>query len=1071
MKTSQLDWRVWRWCLALAFSLGFVASSSGSLPATPKILTIRAAGTNLAVTVSVPKGWRSVVLESRQNPKTGAWVPCAITRSVATAGLVTLKVPLALRGQTLRARGQLSEPLPASFYRGKQSFGGRRTGFWRPDLGRGEVFALSADVGLPSGAVPTGAATTARTVVESDIWQRSGDTLYFFNQLRGLQVLDIHNPDAPVLRGTLALPAVGEQMYLLDPQHVVLLTRDGCSSDWQSRLLIVDVSTEVPAIIAALPVDGWVQESRLVGTALYVASQGYLPAPNSTTGEWRWGTTVAAFDLANPATPVARPSLWFGGQDNAVLATDRLLFVATQNYQTQPAVQIIDIAAPDGTLQALASVPTTGAVADKFKLNLAGDVLTTIADSFDPTATNALGGLGAWVTTLETFSLTQPATPVPLGRLELARGERLFATRFDGTRAYIVTFHQVDPLWVVDLSDPAQPVVAGAVEVPGWSTYILPMGDRLLTLGVETNRVAVSLFDVHDPAQPALLSRVPLGENWSWSEANYDEKALTVLSDLGLVLVPYSGNTTNGYANRVQLIDLGANSLQARGIIEHRCQPRRTAAHRGRVLSLSSTELLTTDVTDRDHPAATAETELAWAANRVFVQNDSLLELANGDGGAAGGKAMVRVSALAKPDVILGRYDLGNRPVVGSALRGGRLYLLQRPDDFYSLPWTVLSEGGPSATAPSTNFLMTVLDVSAPPAIGLLGQLAIAPTDVVAGSFEAVWPTSDLLVWFSSGAGLLFNPLADARAVGVLPAGGAMNAVSSVRAAAAIPFWRPWWSDGVRLLAVNVSNPGQPQLTSKLALNPPNAWGFSRPLAAQGLVYFSHEQSAYESVLQSWGRVSSDWRMHESLDVIDYSDPAAPTVRPSLGIPGQLTGLSDDGSMLYLLGAALTTSGATVESREALHACAYDGVGAYLVDSLPLPTTWPRPVLLSHGRVYLGRAAADANGAQTLEAWALSGQGRFQRQALAKLSQPVSALAGFGSLVAAQAANIGVTLFDASTASALSERGQGGPTECLWFDLNRADGSASAGVWIPLDDYGIGSVPLAPATSSAAPAK
>ena len=73
--------------------------------------------------------------------------------------------------------------------------------------------------------------------------------------------------------------------------------------------------------------------------------------------------------------------------------------------------------------------------------------------------------------------------------------------------------------------------------MPGWSTYIEPLGDRLVTIGVnDTNdwRVAVSLFDVQDAAKPALLGKVPLGVDNSWSEATFDEKAFSVLPDAGL---------------------------------------------------------------------------------------------------------------------------------------------------------------------------------------------------------------------------------------------------------------------------------------------------------------------------------------------------------------------------------------------------------------------------------------------------------------------------------------------------------------------------------------------------------
>lgn len=54
---------------------------------------------------------------------------------------------------------------------------------------------------------------------------------------------------------------------------------------------------------------------------------------------------------------------------------------------------------------------------------------------------------------------------------------------------------------------------------------------------------------MQSPAQPAVLSTVLLGENYSWSEVSGDDKALAVLPDLGLVLVPYEGGTTNGWAS------------------------------------------------------------------------------------------------------------------------------------------------------------------------------------------------------------------------------------------------------------------------------------------------------------------------------------------------------------------------------------------------------------------------------------------------------------------------------------------------------------------------------------------
>jgi len=68
-------------------------------------------------------------------------------------------------------------------------------------------------------------------------------------------------------------------MYLLDSQHVVLLARNSCGGDSQHQVMVVDVSGSAPQTVAVVPVQGWVQESRLVGSALYVASEDYRAVP------------------------------------------------------------------------------------------------------------------------------------------------------------------------------------------------------------------------------------------------------------------------------------------------------------------------------------------------------------------------------------------------------------------------------------------------------------------------------------------------------------------------------------------------------------------------------------------------------------------------------------------------------------------------------------------------------------------------------------------------------------------------------------------------------------------------
>lgn len=126
---------------------------------------------------------------------------------------------------------------------------------------------------------------------------------------------------------------------------------------------------------------------------------------------------------------------------------------------------------------------------------------------------------------------------------DLGRGERIFSVRFAGDTGYVVTFRQVDPLYVLDLSDPTAPSVAGELKIPGFSTYLHPIGDGLL-IGVgqdasdtgRTQGTKVSLFDVGNPAAPAELDVIvfPNGH----SEAEWDHRAFLYWAAEEMVAIP-----------------------------------------------------------------------------------------------------------------------------------------------------------------------------------------------------------------------------------------------------------------------------------------------------------------------------------------------------------------------------------------------------------------------------------------------------------------------------------------------------------------------------------------------------
>jgi len=98
----------------------------------------------------------------------------------------------------------------------------------------------------------------------------------------------------------------------------------------------------------------------------------------------------------------------------------------------------------------------------------------------------------------------------------MGEGQRVYAVRYVGETAYVVTFRQVDPLHVVDLSDPADPVERGTLELPGFSTYLHPIDDgHVLGVGEEDGRVKAVLFDVSDPTDPVVDDSLQLEAGWS----------------------------------------------------------------------------------------------------------------------------------------------------------------------------------------------------------------------------------------------------------------------------------------------------------------------------------------------------------------------------------------------------------------------------------------------------------------------------------------------------------------------------------------------------------------------------
>ena len=120
----------------------------------------------------------------------------------------------------------------------------------------------------------------------------------------------------------------------------------------------------------------------------------------------------------------------------------------------------------------------------------------------------------------------------------LEKGERIYAVKFMGDTAYIITYKETDPLLVIGLKDPKNPKLLGELKIPGYSTYLHPIGNnRIIGIGKGDDRkLKISLFDVSDNTNPKEVDKYKLPEYWS--PALYNHHAFLWDKDKNIMVIP-----------------------------------------------------------------------------------------------------------------------------------------------------------------------------------------------------------------------------------------------------------------------------------------------------------------------------------------------------------------------------------------------------------------------------------------------------------------------------------------------------------------------------------------------------
>jgi inhibitor of cysteine peptidase len=261
---------------------------------------------------------------------------------------------------------------------------------------------------------------------------------------------------------------------------------------------------------------------------------------------------------------------------------DNLLAKKLEEFKHLEYTVINKISVNNGKIEITDNGKVPGRIINQFSLDENNNVLriaTTISARW---FYNAKGGSQNTQSTNNIYALDSKMKII--GELEgLAEGEQIYSTRFIGSRLYMVTFRQVDPFFVIDLSDPTDIKELGKLKIPGFSRYLHPYDDNtIIGIGQEasdlgrTTGLKISLFDVTNVEKPKEIAKFVTDEKYAQSNVLYEHKAFLFSKDKELLVIPaYSyeydyrtGIQSKGY-NGAFVFKITKSEIKLRGLIDH----------------------------------------------------------------------------------------------------------------------------------------------------------------------------------------------------------------------------------------------------------------------------------------------------------------------------------------------------------------------------------------------------------------------------------------------------------------------------------------------------------------------
>ena len=285
--------------------------------------------------------------------------------------------------------------------------------------------------------------------------------------------------------------------------------------------------------------------------------------------------TLSAINVFDAQEEVASETITTGGYASTQYMSSNAMYIASHDYFSGDGVSIAKFTISGGRVGYAGSGSVRGSLNDQFSMDEHRGYLRIATTSWDNVSKNNLFVLDGNMHVCGSV-------------LGFAPEERIYSARFMGDRGYIVTFRQIDPLFVFDLSDPVNPKITGELKVPGFSSYLHPVSENVIlgvgndvydiytrdkngketVVGQRTGGIKLSLFDVSDMGKPKEIDSLILGDS-GYAELLYNHKAAMFKQDDGILAfcADLYGDTKADWFNGALIISYVGNTLSERGRI------------------------------------------------------------------------------------------------------------------------------------------------------------------------------------------------------------------------------------------------------------------------------------------------------------------------------------------------------------------------------------------------------------------------------------------------------------------------------------------------------------------------